>query len=439
MKTDRFSGKLWFQAVFFGLIGQIAWVVENMYFATLCQDIYGNAGRPDLSYIVTTLMVILSAVTATVTTFAAGAASDRRGKRKPFIAIGYILWGFTIMIFALLPMKPDTGMLFWTGLMLVAFDCIMTVAGSTGNDAAFNAWVTDHTTPGNRGKVNAVLSMLPVFAVVVVFIGLGGFYNAQNESNALFFIILGAIPTLAGILALFTLKDSESIRPSGNPASLKDTLYGFRSDVIRQNRMMYICLAAYCLIAVSQQTFFSYLINFMIKTLGYGDAFVIPMAVVIVGAAVVTGILGILYDRFGRKHFFLPLTLLAAAGTLSFYLLGSLPAGARDAVVYIGGIIMMGAILSLTGALQSAFQDYIPEGCEGRFQGIRMCFTVLIPMILGPVISLLIGLDAMGINGEDFAPTYEIFLAAAMVALLALIPMYFVRRDDRRLRESKGN
>ncbi|MBO2516563.1 MAG: hypothetical protein CW338_04685, partial [Clostridiales bacterium] len=375
MKTNRFPGRLWFQVIFFGLIGQIAWVVENMYFATLCQDIFGNTGRPDLSYIVTTLMVILSAVTATVTTFIAGAASDRRGKRKSFIAVGYILWGFTIMIFAVIPMKPDTGMLFWTGLMLVAFDCIMTAAGSTSNDAAFNAWVADNTNPGNRGRVNAVLSMLPVFAVVVVFIGLGGFYSAENESNALFFIILGCIPTLAGILALFTVKDSGSICPSSNPASLKDTLYGFRRNVIRENRMMYICLGAYCLIAVSQQTFFSYLINFMIKTLGYGDGFVIPMAVVIVGAAAVTGVLGILYDRLGRRHFFLPLTVLAAAGTFSFFMLGSIPAQARDAVVYAGGIIMMGAILSLTGALQSAFQDYIPAGCEGRFQGIRMCFT----------------------------------------------------------------
>ncbi|MBO2517190.1 MAG: hypothetical protein CW338_07980 [Clostridiales bacterium] len=66
-----------------------------------------------------------------------------------------------------------------------------------------------------------------------------------------------------------------------------------------------------------------------------------------------------------------------------------------------------------------------------------MCFTVLIPMILGPVISMIIGLDAMGMNGDDFAPTYDIFLAAAIVALLALIPMWFVRRDDRRLRESR--
>lgn len=92
---------------------------------------------------------------------------------------------------------------------------------------------------------------------------------------------------------------------------------------------------------------------------------------------------------------------------------------------------MMGGILSLTGAFTSSFQDYLPEGTEGRFQGVRMCFMVLIPMIIGPVISLLIGLDAMGMNGENFVPPYAMFLAAAVVALLAAVPIWFVRKNSR--------
>ena len=434
MKETKISGKLCFNLIFFGLIGQIAWIVENMYFATLCQDIFGNSGRPDLSYIVTTLMVILSALTATVTTIIAGAKCDKAGKRKPFIAYGYIIWGFTIMIFAFLPMKAEKNMLFLTGFLLVLFDCIMTVAGSTSNDAAFNAWVADNTDTTNRGRVNTILSMLPVFAVIVVFIGLGSFYSSTNESNAPFFIILGCIPTVAGILVLFLIKDSSNIVKT---ADVKDTFYGFRPAVVKENRMMYICLIAFCIVSISQQTFFSYLMNFVIKTLGYGDGFVVPVAVIIVGAAVVTGILGVLFDKYGRKHFYMPLVACCIIGTLSFYLLKDLSGGAATAVLFIGGIVMMGGILSLIGALQAAFQDYIPTGFEGRFQGVRMCFAVLIPMIIGPIISMIIGLDAMGMNGEDFAPTYEIFLAAAIVAVFAFIPMYFVRKDADRLRSKQ--
>lgn len=433
-KSAGLGARGWFCLVFFGLIGQIAWVVENMYFATFCQDIFSNSGRPDLSYIVTTLMVILSAITATVTTIIAGARCDRVGKRKPFIAWGYIVWGFTIMIFAFLPMRAEPGMLFGIGALLVLFDCIMTVAGSTSNDAAFNAWVADNTGPSNRGRANAVLSMLPVFAVIVVFIGLGSLYSSENESNSLFFLVLGCIPTAAGILALFAVKDSDTIVRSGNDGSAGDTFFGFRWEVIRENRMMYICLAAFCIISISQQTFFSYLMNFVIKTLGYGDAFVVPVAVIILGAAAFTAVCGVLYDRFGRKHFYFPLLAIMIAGTLSFYLLKGLSGTARSVVLYVGGVLMMGGILSLTGALQSAFQDYIPKGYEGRFQGVRMCFMVMVPMIIGPVISMIIGLDAMGMNGEDFMPTYSIFLAAAVVAVFAAFPLRLVRNDDERLR-----
>ena len=122
-------------------------------------------------------------------------------------------------------------------------------------------------------------------------------------------------------------------------------------------------------------------------------------------------------------------------GTLSFYMLKNLDGAVRGAVLYVGGVLMMGSILSLTGALQSAFQDYIPKGFEGRFQGVRMCFMVMVPMIIGPIISMIIGLDAMGMNGEDFMPTYSIFLAAAIVAVFAAIPLFLVRKDDPRLRK----
>ncbi len=422
---------VWFSAVFFGLIGQIAWIVENMYFATFAQDIFANSGRADLSYGVTTLMVILSALAATVTTIFAGGLVDRTGKRKPFIALGYIFWGFTIMLFALLPMKAEGSMIAVVAVLLIVFDCLMTFAGSTSNDAAFNAWVADVTDKSNRGKLNSILAILPVIAVVIVFIGLGGLYNSANESNALFFIILGIIPIAAGILALFVLKDAKGIRKAEGQNYLSETFYGFRKEVIKKNKMIYVCLAAACIIGIAQQTFFSYLINFLIVTLNLGDSFVIPMAVIIVGAALFTGVMGVLFDRFGRKHFYYPLLVIMILGIISFWALQFMDSALRMPVLYAGGVLMMGGILSLTGAFTSSFQDYLPEGTEGRFQGVRMCFTVLIPMIIGPVISLIIGLDAMGMNGENFVPPYAMFLAAALVAVLAAVPVFFVRKNSR--------
>ncbi len=183
VKSTHLGWKIWFSAIVFGLVGQIAWVVENMYFATFAQDIYTNSGNRDMAYVVTTLMVIFSAITATVTTIFAGGLCDKLGKRKVFVAYGYIAWGLTIMLFATIPMRADSKTLGLIGFLLVLFDCIMTLAGSTANDAAFNTWVTDVTDDTNRGKVNTILSILPVFATVIVFIGLGSLYKPTNESN----------------------------------------------------------------------------------------------------------------------------------------------------------------------------------------------------------------------------------------------------------------
>ncbi len=427
--VNPLGGGVWFSAIFFGLIGQIAWIVENMYFATFAQDIFANSGRSDMSYWVTTLMVILSAVAATATTIFAGAWSDRAGKRKPFIAFGYIFWGLTIMLFALLPMKVSSGSVFMIAVLIILFDCVMTFAGSTSNDAAFNAWVADNTDDTNRGRLNGILSILPVIAVVIVFVGLGSLYNSTNESNALFFIVIGAIPLAAGIIALFTIKDAKGLRPADTQNTVSDTFYGFRKETVRNNKMLYVTLIAACLVGIAQQTFYSYLINFLIITLGLGDGFVIPMAVIILGSAVITGIFGFMFDKYGRKRFYYPVLLMTVLGILSFFCIQYFTGTVRNLLLYVGGIVMMGGLLSVLAALNANFQDLIPENSQGRLQGVRMCFTVLIPMIIGPIISLILGLDAMGINGSDFVPPFSLYLAAAIVAAIAFIPITMIREN----------
>ena len=95
---------------------------------------------------------------------------------------------------------------------------------------------------------------------------------------------------------------------------------------------------------------------------------------------------------------------------------------------------MLGSLLSGGSALMSSFQDYIPKGAEGRFQGVKMCFTVLLPMLIGPLITMIINLMKVDNQSVDYLPPFEIFLAAAIIAVFALIPIFFVRKDSERLR-----
>ncbi len=435
VSTTKLGVKIWTCALLFGLVGQIAWSVENMYFATLAQDIFSNVHRQDLATIVSTLMIWLSAITATATTIFAGGFIDKIGKRKPFIAYGYLAWGVTIMLFAVIPMSPSAKTIGLVAALLVIFDCIMTFFGSTANDAAFSTWVVDVTDTTNRGKVNAILSVFSILAFVIVFVLAMFLYNADNATNALFFIVLGIFPIISGIVAIFILKDSPNIQKNTNPDYLKETFYGFRPSVIKENKMLYVCLTANCILGISQQTFFSYLINFILNTLGIKD-FILPLAIVIVLAGAFTAVSGILYDKLGRKHFYIPFVLIVIASTLVIYLMKFMPKESYVYVLVVAGTFMLGSLLSGGSALMSSFQDYIPKGSEGRFQGVRMCFSVLVPMLIGPLITMIINLMKVDNQSVDYLPPFEIFLAAAIIAVFALIPIYFVRKDAERLRAS---
>ena len=107
--------RFWAALLIFGLMGQIAWVVENMYFNVYIYKMF-HASAADIS-----AMVMASAVTAAVTTIIMGAVSDRVGRRKAFMSAGYLIWGVTIIVFAYI--KSVT--------LTIVMDCVMTFFGST--------------------------------------------------------------------------------------------------------------------------------------------------------------------------------------------------------------------------------------------------------------------------------------------------------------------
>ncbi|MGI6581475.1 MAG: hypothetical protein ACOX1M_04000 [Erysipelotrichaceae bacterium] len=124
-------------------IGQLAWTIENMYFNVFVYNTL--SGNVDVHC----LNGGTKCYTATVTTLFMGAISDKLGKRKIFITLGYFIWGLTVIAFAFINLENITKYFPYIeaatagGIFAIIMDCIMTFFGSTANDAAFNAWITD--------------------------------------------------------------------------------------------------------------------------------------------------------------------------------------------------------------------------------------------------------------------------------------------------------
>ena len=416
--------KFWAAMLIFGLVGQVAWVVENMYLNVFLYKMF-HATAADIS-----MMVGASSVAATFTTILIGALSDKMGKRKVIICLGYIVWGISILGFAFI--KVDTltpiagGVVEAAALgvtLTIALDCIMTFFGSAANDAAFNAWLTDKGGDGNRGKIEGFNSMMPLVSILVVFGGFMGFNLDLAESWTMIFYIIGGVVIVIGLLGFFLIEEAQNTIKETDQSYLGTVIYSFKPSVVANHKLLYCVLGAFALFGISIQTYMPYLILYYEKSLNMAN-YVLIMAPAIILAAVATALYGKVYDMQGFK------------GSVSISV-GALLAGyvvllfTRTTVpVFIGSLLMMTGYMTGMSVFGAMIRDNIPENKSGQFQGIRIIGQVLIPGIIGPAIGAFVLRDAEQILNNDgtysFLPNANIWAAAIVTGLVLCVGLKMI-------------
>ena len=436
MKKTKLS-KFWPALVIFSLVGQVAWVVENMYFNVFLYKMF-HATPSAIS-----LMVTASAVAAAVTTVFIGALSDKIGKRKLFICGGYILWGIVTGMFGfiskenvanLFNLTDEAKILGTTVWFVILMDIVMTFMGSTSNDAAFQAWVTDVTVPKQRPFVETVLSVVGTVSSFAV-TGVGSFAQAGTISYKIFFLSLGFVVTLCGIVGLFLIKDpprTAEIKDSSS-SYFSDLFYGFRPSVIKTNARLYLALIAFCFAIVAFQVFYPYLLTYVqyviIPDNGGVSNILKPSVIitaVIVAIITLTCIVVLLKLSTEKKGFCLVTGVVVL--TAGFFLL-STSTSIYVILISIVPVVLGNALVNIL--FGAAVKDFIPEGKAGLFQGIRMIFAVMLPMIIGPVIGDMACQHAAQtiineVGAEVIVPAKDMFLWAGVVCIFALSPLYFL-------------
>ena len=413
MKT-KLSPRFWCALTLFSLIGQVAWVVENMYLNVFIYKMF-RASAGDIS-----AMVAASAVAATLTTVFIGALSDKVGKRKVFMCAGYILWGISVFCFALLRLDwisaaipAVTSAAAVAVSLTIILDCVMTFFGSSANDAAFNAWLTDSTDDTNRGAAEGINAMMPLVAILVVFGGFMAFDLDRAESWTAIFAIIGGVVTLVGVLGIFLI-DEAKIKPT-ETGYLHNVIYGFRPSTVREHRALYLHLAAFILFNIAIQIFMPYLIIYYEVSLGMTN-YVLVMAPAIILASVVTAFWGRAYDQKGFRFASLAaLAWLMAGFVVLFLFRATLP-------VFVGSLLMMCGYLSGMAVFGAKIRDLTPAGKAGMLQGVRIFSQVLVPGVIGPWIGKTVLANAEVLVNNDgttsFIPNANIFLAALVPALI---------------------
>lgn len=455
--NGKLSKRVWAGILLFLFMGSLAWNVENMYFNTFLNDMVFNEGTLGASLTLTdavNLMVTFSAIVAVVTTFIMGTLSEKMKNRKAFISFGYIAWGIVTALFGVITKENVANMLGLTdkgeiitatAWVVIIMDMVMTFMGSTSNDSAFNAWVTDITTPETTPKVETAFTFMGFIAMGVIMV-VGSLAQGGVISYSAFFIGLGAFVSLVGVIGIFLLENPEKFDKTDDNAPKTsywaDLFYGFRPSVIKKNSSLYLILSAFCIFNCAFQVFFPYLFIYLGSVVIPANegtnllsaGVIVPGVIAIVVA--VAGIIVLMKIAANNKTVpFIASVVCLVAGLLvlstTTNILGIIVGIAPTLIGYLVLTIQFGATV----------RDNIPQDKVGLFQGIRMIFVVLIPMVVGPTLGNIAAKNSDVTYIENGAvkvlPTEAMFLYAAIVAALIFIPMlpYLKKDKERALKE----
>ena len=149
---------------------------------------------------------------------------------------------------------------------------------------------------------------------------------------------------------------------------------------------------------------------------------------VLILSSVISVLMGKVVDKYGKLTCVVPAAVVGILGLVLMYL------ARAQWFVAVAGIVMLGGGMVVSACCQGLIRDHTPEGKAGLFQGIRILFQVLIPMVTGPFIGVAV-IRNTGMTYEDLGtvkqvPTAEIFLAAAVVLVLLFVPVKLLKKRE---------
>ena len=421
----------WFLVWGLGIAGQLCWNMENQWFNTF---VYAKIAKDPT---IISWMVGVSAAATTVSTFLFGTVSDRNGKRRILISVGYILWGIFTIMFGLTEFiaKGNAGtgsaVLAAVGVAVVSADAVMSFFGSMGNDIGLNAWINDHMNDKNRGQLGAAVATQPIIGTIVGTVA-GGMLVGSDDNYMRLFLVMGIAVIVFGVISLVFMKDSEDLKPSvkGSFAQQFFSIFNFR-EYLKNRELAWVnlTLAVYF---IAFNMYFTHIGNYMIYYLGFtadlmgfieGIALILAMLVTIpctkllnnrkepqlAAVSIVLNSLGVgIMGFFVRPDNINTQSLLNPVLFIGIFLLGT------------GYVLFLQTITAWSKPLY-------PEDARGQFEGIRILFFVLIPMVIAPLISNPIikrSGEFVDENGfTEYLPTHTLLITGAALVLVTFVPL----------------
>lgn len=456
--NGRISKRIWIAILVFMFMGSVAASVETVYFSIFLNGTvfeYGSMGAKITLTDTVNLVVSLSAVVAAFAALIMGTLSEKMKNRKAFISIGYIVWGIVTVLFGLVKkdnistafgISDSAEIITVTAIIAVAFALVMAFLRSTSNDSVFQAWLTDVTTPQISTMIETVFTIMGFVGTGVVTALVARAQNGKTGYDTTFFNF-GVLAIIFGILGFYIIDNPKKFKDKEQKKvksiSLGDLLYGFRPRVIKENLNLYLILSSGCLFNTAIQVFFPYLFIYLTdvvfpanKILNLEGNGLVALALAAVTFVICVAAILMAKVKTHRTFVFVTSVLCLVLGLLilsmTTHIVGIIAGVPALLVGYVIIMIEFGATVRIN----------IPQDKVGLFQGVRMIFLNLIPMLVGPTLGNIAAKNSaftFVTNGvEKVLPTEDMFLYAAIVSVLIFIPMLlFLKRDNaKKLKEA---
>ena len=424
-KKSKSERRMWLLVWSLGLMGQIGWNVEGVWFNTFVYE------KIDKNPAIITPMLILSALATTVSIFLLGTLSDRTGRRRTLISTGYMIWGILTILFGLNQFMVNRVYIIAI-IGVVIGDMLVSFFGSMSTDVGYAAWTTDIMKDDNKGKIGAAIAVQCVLGSLLGNI-IGGYIVGSENNYLRLFIVVGSVLFSFGVVSAYMFTKKDDVKPSIR-GSFKEqffSVFDFK-NLLKQKELLWVNLSV-VVFFIGFDTYFPHLGNYLIHYLGFtADKMGLIQAVPLVLAMVVT----LPVSNFINKDKFVPVSIFAIiSGVIGvIFMLPIMPDSVDTTKIFdirlFLGVFFLGA--SYVVMLQSTkiwTKKLYPQNSKGQYEGLWAICYALLPMTFGSVISQTI-VKTSGYTVEnyvtgqiDYIPDGKIFLAGVIISTLSIIPV----------------
>ena len=428
VKFDFHKIRMWILIWTLGLVGQIGWNVEGTWFNTFVYE------KIDKNPSIITPMLILSALATTVAIYVFGSLTDKTGKRRNLINLGYIIWGILLMLFATTQIMVKNYFSFAI-VCVVLGDMLISFFGSMSMDVGYSTWLTDIMNDENRGQIGAAIAVQSILGSL-----LGNIINSKligyNNNYTRLFVVVGTLLFIFGIISAYLFNKSDDIKIYKNKfkPQIKEP-FNFR--ILLKNKelmLIYVCVAIFF---TGFNTYFPYLGNYLIHYLGYSaEQMGIIEAIPLVLAMLVT----VPVSKYINNNKFIEVSLIAVVSGLigMLFIYPIIPESINlkmifDIRLFMAILLIGSSYVIMLQATKSWTKMLAPKNSKGRFEVFYAIAFAVIPMTFGSTVGEnIVKMSSSDLVNEitgrvEYIPNGNIFLIGTLISMFSIIPIIMIK------------